>query len=155
MLYEIMLCNSLVFWNIPNWRSSLCWVNCWPVTGGIYREVWGLSIDSWMLYNSLVSGDIPYVGADLAGAVSMQGAVSMRGKNCQCGEFLFRLCGIMLYNFLLSGGIPYVGADLAGAVSMQGLSVWSQGLQHAGLSVWEARIVSMEILVPLVWNYVI
>ena len=55
-------------------------------------------------------------------------AVSMRGKNCQCGEFLFRLCGIMLYNFLLSGGIPYVGADLAGAVSMQGLSVWSQGL---------------------------
>ena len=78
------------------------------------------------------------MGADLAGAVSMQGAVSMIGKDCQCGEFLFRLCGIMLYNFL---GIFHVFrmweqtcCQHAGAVSVEPGAVrdWSvQGCQFA------------------------
>ena len=118
------------------------------MTGGIYRETWGLSSDSCMLYNSLVSGDIPYMELDLAGTVSVG------GRDCQYGrqelsvwEFLSSLCEIMLYNSLVSGNIPYVEPDLAGAVSMGG-----RDCQHVrqGLSVWEAGTVSVGVLIQLV-----
>ena len=68
------------------------------------------------------------MGADSAGAVSMQGAVSMRGKDCQCEGLKLKLgYEIMLYLISWEYSMYSVcGSRLA--VSMQGLSVWSQGL---------------------------